>query len=709
MEIKVIDSEEDCFDMTHCEAGSVTDDIFHIKIILNTLSRWKGSFADESFLRVLLDRIPAHITQATGWTKALRLLEAAWAETQGPDALIAYVPYGKFLTNEDIQKTIIDPITEYLPAVAEDFPITTTCETLTNLLDLNSTESVILQLAMELKNLNYPYDVILPRAAATYDNREQMFCSMLGKSAVEIKEALSGFLVKSGFIVPSTYPEGFYVLSPTFNDEFDDHNLTDSDIETIIFPQSLSTDLTPDDYQHIGTDLSRTEKIINNALANKIAGTNVLLWGPAGTGKTELTVALAEKNGWSLKSIGDISDADAGEKSRAQRLANLKIALKLYAGDGKTILLFDEIEDLFKVDNNATFSKAFINRIIETTPVPIIWTTNSLMAIGAPVLRRMTYNIHCTIPPKSARRSMWEKYAGVYGVGLDEETKTMLDHFDIPPALIRNTMRVTGTALSGESVVEQKDVREIVTSLDRLVNYGVKRKFDMGEKDDPYYDVSCVNTEHNLETFTESLKNAASHGFALCLYGPPGTGKSKYGRYLAAQMGKPVLFKRASDLVSKWVGETEQNIAAAFEEAKEEAKVLIIDEGDTFLRSRERAERSWEVSQVNEMLSQMEEHPEPFILTTNLMADLDAAALRRFTFKMKFDFMTPAQAARLFERYYKVAAPQRIERNHLLTPGDIACVLKQVKILGISDGETIYRMIEDEVKLKPNYSREIGF
>ena len=706
---EAIDDEDDGYFGAYFEAASVTDDTFHIKIITNVLSKWRGSFGDEALLRVLIDRLPSHISQATGWVKAIKMLEAEWLETQPNDHItVTYVQYGKFLSAEDIQKFVVEPVLAYSPEFTGDFPITTTCQTLATLMELNKTETLLLQLAMEMKGMHYPYDVIYPRMAQVFENKEQMLAAMFGVGVPEIKEALSGFLVKSGFVTPSTYPEGFYVLAPSFESAFDDKHIGLDDMEEVIFPNSLSTDLTTGDYEHIKADLTRTEKIISKALANKITGTNILLWGPAGTGKTELTIALAQANGWNIKSIGDISEADAGEKSRAQRLSNLKIALKLFSGDGKTVLLFDEIEDLFKTDNNAAFSKAFINRIIETTSVPIIWTTNSLMALGSPVLRRMTYNIHCTVPPKAARRTMWEKYATTYGVTLDDDTKKMLDNFDIPPALIRNSMRVTGTALSGE-VAEQKDVREIVSSLDRLVNYGLKRKFDIGEKDDPYYDVTCANTEHDLAGFTERLKEAKSHGFALCLYGPPGTGKSKYGRYLAAQMGKPVLFKRASDLVSKWLGETEQNIAEAFEEAKDEGKVLIIDEGDSFLRNRERSEHSWEVSQVNEMLSQMEEHPEPFVLTTNLMADLDPAALRRFTFKMKFDYMTPTQAARLFERYYKVAAPARIERQHMLTPGDIACVLKQVKILGLTDGETIYQMIEKEVALKPDFSKSIGF
>ena len=64
--------------------------------------------------------------------------------------------------------------------------------------------------------------------------------------------------------------------------------------------------------------------------------------------------------------------------------------------------------------------------------------------------------------------------------------------------------------------------------------------------------------------------------------------------------------------------------------------MLLLDEADSFLRSRRMAERHYEVSEVNEMLQGMERFGGLFICTTNLFEDLDEAALRRFTFKLRF-------------------------------------------------------------------------
>ena len=158
-----------------------------------------------------------------------------------------------------------------------------------------------------------------------------------------------------------------------------------------------------------------------------------------------------------------------------------------------------------------------------------------------------------------------------------------------------------------------------------------------------------------------------------------------------------------------FVGENEKNIADAFKQSKDEGRVLLIDEGDTFLRSRKLAVRSWEASLTNQMLTEMEKHNQPFILTTNLMDDIDEAALRRFTFKIKFDFVKPEQAMHLFRSFFGMEAPAAIMLNNLLSPGDFANVKSKVEILGVDDAEEIYAMLESECNLKPQKPKTIGF
>lgn len=193
------------------------------------------------------------------------------------------------------------------------------------------------------------------------------------------------------------------------------------------------------------------------------------------------------------------------------------------------------------------------------------------------------------------------------------------------------------------------------------------------------------------------------------MYGEPGTGKSLYAHYLASELGVEVISKKASDLISMWVGETEQNIADAFSEAKSKKAMLIIDEADSFLQNRNNAQRSWEISQVNEMLTWMESHEYPFVCTTNLLDSLDEASLRRFTFKVRYDFLSKKQVNCAMEHFFGIKNANVEIKG--LTAGDFATVKKKIDFLEIKDLDEIVKMLNNEVKLKKSkiLKNTIGF
>jgi SpoVK/Ycf46/Vps4 family AAA+-type ATPase len=140
--------------------------------------------------------------------------------------------------------------------------------------------------------------------------------------------------------------------------------------------------------------------------------------------------------------------------------------------------------------------------------------------------------------------------------------------------------------------------------------------------------------------------------------------------------------------------------------------MLIFDEADSLLFDRREAVRSWEVSQVNEMLTWMEQHPLPFCCTTNMMERFDSASLRRFTFHILFHYLDAKGLARAYAIFFQMAdVPAHGLGFANLTPGDFAQARRQADMLGIAeDLDRVVALIADISRMKPGNPRSsIGF
>ena len=120
------------------------------------------------------------------------------------------------------------------------------------------------------------------------------------------------------------------------------------------------------------------------------------------------------------------------------------------------------------------------------------------------------------------------------------------------------------------------------------------------------------------------------------------------------------------------------------------------------------AKQSWQISQVNEMLTQMETAKHPFIATTNLIEKLDEASLRRFSFKIKFDWLSKSQLDLAVKRFFNVDLD--LPAQWKLTPGDFVSVRKRTDIIGYDTPQELYNMLHQEVILKNlEGTKKIGF
>lgn len=234
------------------------------------------------------------------------------------------------------------------------------------------------------------------------------------------------------------------------------------------------------------------------------------------------------------------------------------------------------------------------------------------------------------------------------------------------------------------------------------------------------YNFNLSNTNVDLKALTPKLKKAWNRKkpFTMLLYGVSGAGKSYYAKYLAQELNLKFLKKKASDLVSKLVGETEKNIRDAFKEAEETGSILVIDEADSMLYDRSQARQDFQVATVNEMLVQMETFKYPFICTTNLIDKIDSASFRRFIFKIKFDYLPEDKVKNCIKYFFKKSATSKqLSKYSCITAGDFFNVQRKLDILsdnlqklGVKD---ILESLHEELQLKPDYKESsknsIGF
>lgn len=479
------------------------------------------------------------------------------------------------------------------------------------------------------------------------------------------------------------------------------------DLANFMLGEPVAPELEYGDFDHMADMRDFAKRLLRGARERKQPGINILLYGNTGTGKSQFCRIVAKEAGMTLHEVRS-NHGFAEQASGAFRLTELQLANSLLSGRDDSLLMFDEMEDIIESDlerigNDSPVieSKAYFNTLLENHQTPILWTTNNIGDIDPAFLRRMTLIVEFKTPPRQARERIWKRTLARHEMTLPDAFVSRLSaSHELSPGFVGNA--VVAAKLTGD----QQDAMTVLNSAAKAMR--TRPLAALSEADD--FDQSLVNCAQPVAELTAAMLRARGKSFSLCLYGPPGTGKSAYARYLAASLGMEVLVRRASDLLGMFLGQSEHNIAAMFAEAVDRKAFLIVDEADSLLRDRGAATHSWEVTQVNEMLTWMEQHPLPYAFTTNLMDGLDRAAMRRFTFKAKFDYLDTDQAVRAFRHFLLAEPPAEITRLDRLTPGDFRVVQARASILEISEPQRLLDMLREEVSLKrEGASRAIGF
>jgi len=505
-------------------------------------------------------------------------------------------------------------------------------------------------------------------------------------------------------------------------------------IERRFYKQGDTADALP--WSYFGSLAERDGEVLKGMLANCRGRCNVLLYGAPGTGKTSFAMSLAKELGRTPYLVKQGDDDGKNMKSEA-RMIGIQICNDQEQPEN-SLMVVDEADELLRRSScgfsifgldmgGKSTEKGVMNSILDEMKIPAVWISNApARAMDESVRRRFDYSICFEELNNAQRVSIWKNVVARHELG------ELISEGQIAEYASKYATSAGGISTVLENVKRMQPVKDKV---DNLIATLMKPHCKLMEVKEESRFLPCkgysleglnIKGKVKLEKVVKSVRNYLDVGFNaasedkprmnLLMFGPPGTGKTEFVKYLGKELDRKVLVMKGSDILSKYVGESEANIASAFRRAEEEHAILFFDEIDGLVQDRENARASWEVTQVNELLQQMENFNGVMIAATNFCKNLDPAIMRRFTFKLEFDYLDDAGKKLFFERMFKTQLSD-VEFGELkgvrnLAPGDFRTVRQESFYLGEEQtNRGLIAALKEECLLKKDGDKtaRIGF
>lgn len=459
------------------------------------------------------------------------------------------------------------------------------------------------------------------------------------------------------------------------------------------FEDPADNGLEPHDFAYLGPRFDAWAAVLRDGLARGQRGLNVLLHGKPSVGKTQLSQVLAKACGAQLIQVAG-KGASGMPVSRVRMLSLVRLADHTQGRDRPTLLLLDEadallprgehMETLVETRNGGTrpaSMKAWLVEQLEQNRVPTVWVANDLSTVHPALLRRSQRVMEVKVAPRDVRRRIIDKRLGDLPVSAGLRAR-MAALQDLPPAqvdsLARSAESLHRAGLPADDFIEGQ-LRES-RSLQGLEPLPEPRPTPLGG-----HSLDWLNSSMPLQPLVSTAQRTGT--LKVCVHGKPGTGKTEFAHMLALMVQRPLTKATAASLLSRWVGGSERLIASTFRRATEDGAVLLIDEGESLLGDRSRLERSHELSQVNTLLSVVDEFKGVLVLTTNHPDRLDPALARRLDYTLEFRTLGRPQLASLWEslvqRFDWGTSGEALSRQVQLLEGlaisDIAQALRRLR------------------------------
>lgn len=503
----------------------------------------------------------------------------------------------------------------------------------------------------------------------------------------------------------------------------------------VYFCDVLKKDSKKETYRLSSFSVSSEENELALSLLKNNGAANILLYGAPGAGKTEYARSLVRKSGLEpllFKNELEVNESERNNENHA--LSRLNCLLSLEKKD--SVIIVDEAESMLSTKMNflssmfggdsSSIKKGTVNTMLENSTNKVIWIVNYTSTLDESTLRRFNYSIRFKEMSRTMLRTIADTKLNKISMSrqLHDNLVELCGKYHVTGASVDNmvkTVRAMDIANQNEDKIVN-DVQKVLEANSTLL-YGKKKMRDNVKKS---YDLSILQTSTPAEEIVQMVTNAQifaemngtdDNGIRMLFYGLSGTGKTEFARYIAEKLNKKIILKRASDILGKYVGENEENIKRAFEEAEASGDILLFDEADSFFADRDKAHSGWERTMVNEFLTQMEEFSGILICTTNLKKIMDPAMQRRFHIISEFKPMDKNGIMKLLKKFFGSFTFDDWQINQLaayttVTPGDFNAVAGKIRFMKM-DEITSDRIIEDLCMLQEEKNgsskKTIGF
>lgn len=344
------------------------------------------------------------------------------------------------------------------------------------------------------------------------------------------------------------------------------------------------------------------------------------------------------------------------EEKRREALSELFLRLKIYNGRLAVWMESEDIADIVKNDDSGSDAGAILEFICRTTAPKYISIfgekeePGELASLFVPFLRIPDASV-------SLRTDIWSYFLRAekdIQVRTDVNVEDLADCYEIPYGKVQKVVghALANARMSSETVIDKRLILESLRQMNQVDFSGLATYVNPAYTWD---DITITESQKAVmktacdryrlrnrigEGWGLKRKNAYGNGVSILLYGPPGTGKTMAAQVIANELTLPLYRVDISQISSKYIGETEKNLAVIFAAAAKANVILFFDEADALFSKRTSVGDSHDKyanSETAYLLQKIEEYDGMSILSTNYYNNFDDAFVRRITYSVHME------------------------------------------------------------------------